>query len=45
MLNAMKAVAEGVGVNRAAMDFGIPKTTLKDRVSGSMVTSLGECLT
>ncbi len=32
----MKEVAEGVGVNRAAMDFGVPKTTLKDRVSGKV---------
>ena len=29
--NAVKAVHEGMGVNRAA---GVPKTTLKDRLSG-----------
>ena len=34
MVGAMKAVAEGLGINRAALEFGVPKTTLKDRVSG-----------
>ncbi len=34
MSGALKAVTEGMGVNRAAEEFGIPKTTLKDRVSG-----------
>ena len=34
MLGALKAETEGtMGVNRAA---GVPKTTLKDRVSGRM---------
>ena len=35
MENALRAVKEGeMGVNRAALEFGIPKTTLKDRLSG-----------
>jgi len=34
MQGAMKAVTEGMGINRAAMEFGVPKTTLKDRISG-----------
>jgi len=34
MVGAMKAVSEGMGINRAAVEFGVPKTTLKDRVAG-----------
>ena len=34
MLAALKAVEEGQPVNQVARDHGIPKTTLKDRVSG-----------
>ena len=34
MLAALKAVEEGQLVNQVARDHGIPKTTLKDRVSG-----------
>ena len=35
MEKAMKAVASGeCGVNRAALDYGVPRTTLKDRLSG-----------
>ena len=34
MVGAMKAVEEGMGVNRAAEEFGVPRTTLKDRVAG-----------
>ena len=34
MLAAMKAVEEGLPINQAARDHGIPKTTLKDRISG-----------
>ena len=31
----MKAVASGeCGINRAALDYGVPCTTLKDRLSG-----------
>lgn len=31
MLGALKAVSEGtMGINRAATEFGVPKTTLKD---------------
>ena len=36
MLGAMKAVSEGTGVNRAALEFGVPKSTLKDRVAGKV---------
>jgi len=31
---APKAVAEGMGVNRAAMEYGGPRTTLRDLVVG-----------
>ena len=35
MIKAMDAVKSGqLGVNRAAEQFGVPKTTLKDRLSG-----------
>ena len=34
MLAALKAVEEGQPINQVALDHGIPKTTLKDRVSG-----------
>ena len=35
MLGALKSVSEGtMGVNRAATEYGVPRTTLKDRVSG-----------
>lgn len=34
MVAAMKAVEEGQSINSAARDHGVPKTTLKDRVSG-----------
>ncbi len=35
MLGALKAVKDGsMGCNRAALEFGVPKTTLKDRISG-----------
>ena len=38
MVGAMEAVQEGrMGVNRAALEFGIPRTTLKDRISGRVV--------
>ena len=33
---ALKAVADGQGINRAAGDHGVPRTTLKDRVSGKV---------
>lgn len=33
MEGAMKAVESGLGVNRAAVDYGVPWTTLKDRLS------------
>ena len=34
MQGALKAVTEGMGVNRAGIEYGVPKTTLKDRVVG-----------
>ena len=34
MEKAMKAVKSGVSINRAAMECGVPCTTLKDRISG-----------
>ncbi len=35
MLGALKAVKDGaMGCNRAATEYGVPKTTLKDRISG-----------
>ena len=34
MEKAMEAVMSGVGINRAAMEHGVPRTTLKDRISG-----------
>ena len=38
MVGAMDAVAEGrMGVNRAALEFGVPPTTLKDRIAGRVV--------
>ena len=38
MLGAMNAVAEGkMGINRAALEFGVSPTTLKDRITGRVV--------
>ena len=38
MTGAMKAVADGLfGVNKAADEFGVPRSTLKDRLSGKVV--------
>ena len=34
MEKAMEAIMSGGGINRAAMEHGIPQTTLKDRLSG-----------
>ena len=37
MTGAMKAVADGLfGVNKAADEFGVPRSTLKDRLSGKV---------
>ena len=37
MSGALKAVRDGtMGCNRAALEFGVPKTTLKDRLSGKV---------
>ena len=38
MAGAMKAAADGLlGINKAADEFGIPRSTLKDRLSGKVV--------
>ena len=37
MINAMEAVRSGMGVNRAALEYGVPKATLKDRIAGRVV--------
>ena len=38
MTGAMKAVADSLlGVNKAADEFSVPRTTLKDRLSGKVV--------
>ncbi len=35
MSGAMKAVADGLfGINKAADEFGVPRTTLNDRLAG-----------
>ncbi len=44
MLEAMKAVKDGkMGVNRAALEHGVTKTSSKDRLTGRVVhgTSMG----
>ena len=44
MLGAMKATKEGrMGINRATVEFGVPQTTLKDRLAGRGVhkTNIG----
>ena len=38
MLGDLKVVKEGrMGVNRAALSYGVPRTTLKDRVTGRVL--------
>ena len=38
MTGALKAVADGLlGVNKAADEFSVPRSTLKDRLSGKVV--------
>ena len=37
MKAALKAVEDGESINRAARDYGIPRSTLYDRVSGKVV--------
>ncbi len=44
VVGAMKAVKEGrMSVNRSALEFGVPRTTLKDRIAGRVVhgTNIG----
>ena len=44
MVEAMKAVkAVQFGVNRVALEYGVPKTTLKDRLNGRVIhgTNMG----
>ena len=44
MVEAMKAVKEGqFGVNQAALEYGVPKRTLKDRLNGRVIpgTNMG----
>ena len=44
MLKAMEAVKEGkMRVNRAALEHGVPRTTLKDRIAGRVIhgTNMG----
>ena len=44
MLQAMEAVKSGsIGMNRAAIEHGVPRTTLKDRLSGRVIhgTNIG----
>ena len=36
MLGTIRAVSEGLGMNRAVLEFGLPVTTLKDRISGKV---------
>ena len=36
LLGAIRAVSEGLGMNRAALEFRLPATTLKDRISGKV---------
>ena len=38
MGHALEGVSEGkMGINRAALEFNVPRTTLKDRVSGRVI--------
>ena len=37
MLGAMKAVAQGLSVYEASRDYGVPRCTLHDHVSGKVV--------
>jgi len=34
MVTAIKAVTQGCSIKRAAMEHGIPRTTLQDRING-----------
>ena len=44
MLGTIQAVREGTfRVNRAALEYGVPKTTLNDRISGRHAPTVLEC--
>ena len=43
MEKAMEAVMSGVGINRVAMEHGVPRTTLKDRISGHVEHNVNPC--
>ena len=36
MLNALEAVKKGSSIKRAAEEYGVPRTTLQDRVLGNV---------
>ena len=38
MLNALKAVSQGMSMNRAALEFNVPRTTLKDHCMATLST-------
>ena len=42
MLAAMEAVEKGSTILRAAVEYGVPRTTLQDRISGRVVTYLSK---
>ena len=38
MVEAMEAVKEGqFGINRAGLEYGVPRTTVKDRLSSRVI--------
>ena len=43
MNEALKAVSEGLGINQAARDHNVPRTTLRDRVSGRVKHGTKPC--
>ena len=42
MLAAIKVVENGCGTNQAAKEHGVPKSTLKDRLSGRVYPGFEE---
>ena len=46
MVNAMAAMQSGeMGVNKASLEYGVPKTTLKDRIAGRVAYTWQEART